>query len=372
MKHPIIDQQAIDSVVEILHSGELSMFRGTPEGHNGGVWVQRLEQSFRDYFGVQYAIAIQSATAGLHASLLALDIGNRDEVIVSPYTFVASASCVLMVGAKPVFVDIEPNFFCIDPKQVRKSITSRTRAIIPVHLMGQPADMRWLQTISDDYGLAIIEDSAQALGARHFRHLVGTMGDVGIFSFNQSKPVSSGEGGMVITNDDALNRNLRALRNYGEVSDPELKMVGYNWRLCEIEACLAYYQFQKIDEMNKHRQNLVQAFSEVIKGTALSVAPIRPGCSHVYYTTGIFFDKEKAGMTREEFQKRTLERGVYMGSGYVKPLYLLPVFGGKRGMCPVAERMYESDLLVTDIFRYPMSLERAVGIGSICKEVLNG
>src|SRR3990172_9132024 len=150
------------SVEEIIQSGELSMFRGTPDGQLGGKYVQLLEQAFKDYFNVEYAIALNSATSALHASLIACGIGKGDEVIVSPFTFASSASCVLMVGAKPVFVDIDPETYCIDPKLVDKAITKKTKAIIPVHLFGHPANTDYKECNSN---IAIIEDAAQAIGA---------------------------------------------------------------------------------------------------------------------------------------------------------------------------------------------------------------
>jgi len=201
-KHPIIGQGAFEDVATIMESGILSGFRGTPEGHLGGVYVGQLESEFKAFFGVEHSVSFNSATSALHAACIACGIKRGDEVITTPYSFAASASCIKMVGATPVFADIEDDTFCIDPAEIVKKITPKTKAILPVHLMGHPADMDWIWPIAQSYGLKVIEDSSQALGATHWNRYTGTIGDCGVFSFNQSKPVSTGEGGMLVTNDD--------------------------------------------------------------------------------------------------------------------------------------------------------------------------
>lgn len=361
MRHPIIGEQAYEWVKEIMDSGELSMFRGTPEGQNGGKFVQKLETEFRAYFSVKHAIAVQSATAGLHACVLACGINSDYKVGVSPYTFASSATCVLMVGAKPIFQDIDDKTFGI-------KLQSNVDAVIPVHLCGNPLDFDSLKT---KIRIPIIEDAAQALGAVYKNRLVGTLGDCGVFSFNQSKNVSCGEGGMVITNNDEIARRIKAIRNHGEVSDPELGIIGYNYRMTEIEAAIALEQFQRLDQMNNHRIMLCNYMSEELsKIDGLTPPYVIPGCRHVYYTYAVKFDQYKLGMHRDEFQRKMLERGVYFGSGYVKPLYLLPIYHGKKGTCPVAEQMWSETLMVTDIYRLPMTLKEAQSIVKTIHSVL--
>jgi len=351
---------------KILDSKILSGFRGTPAGHLGGRYVQALESQFKAYFGVRYAISLNSATAALHAALVACGIGKGDEVIVTPYSFSSSASCVLMVGATPVFADIEEDTFCIDPIKVLQLITPRTKAIIPVHLCGHPADMRGITSVAAQYHLKIIEDAAQAIGATYKGRYVGTMGHCGVFSFNQSKHINTGEGGMLITNDDDIARKVRAVRNHGEISDPELEIVGYNYRLCELEAFLALEQFKVLDKMTDIRIELTSQMSEALSKIPGFTPPVtKKGCKHVFYTYAVKFDEDIVGISRDEFQDRMINSGVYFGKGYVKPLYLLPIykkFGYGKGLCPVAERFYERELIVTDIFKYPLTKSDVCGI----------
>jgi len=364
------------TIDDILKSKMLSMFRGTPEGHLGGKYVQELEAAFRDYFGVKYAITLNSATAALHAALIACGIGQGDEVIVTPYSFSSSASCVLMVGAKPVFVDIQDDIFCIDPGKIEAAITGNTRAMIPVHLCGHPADLDRIMAIARKYDLKVIEDSAQAIGAIYKGKYAGTIGDCGIFSFNQSKHINTGEGGMLITNNDDIARRVMAVRNHGEISDPGLRLVGYNYRLCEIEAALALKQFKELDRMTRIRIELTSYLSETLCKVEGFTPPITySDCRHVFYTYAVKYDASKTGMPRDEFQDRMIKAGMYFGKGYVKPLYLLPIyqqFGYKKGLCKVTERMYEKELIVTDILKHPLTLRDVDKIVDIIKEIIHG
>ncbi len=367
--------EVIAGINKILSGGILSGFRGTPEGHLGGKYVQALETQFKGYFSVKYAIALNSATAALHASLVACGIGQGDEVIVSPYSFSSSASCVLMVGAKPIFADIQDDIFCIDPKCVERLITSKTKAIIPVHLCGHPAGMHEIMKLVWRYNLRVIEDAAQSIGAIYKGKYAGTIGDCGVFSFNQSKHINTGEGGMLITNDDKIARIVRAVRNHGEISDPELKLVGYNYRLCEIEASLALEQFKKLDIMTAHRIKLTNLMSEGLRGIRGFTPPVTyPDCKHVFYTYAVKFDETLAGMRRDAFQDKMIENDIYFGKGYVKPIYLLPIykqFGYGEGLCPVTERMWR-ELIITDIFKYPMTEDRVNTILDKIKKTVKG
>lgn len=367
-KHPIIEGDALQAIERILDKGILSGFRATPDGHDGGEIVRQLEAEFRDYFGCKYALTLNSATAGLHAALIALGIGSGDEVIVSPYSFSSSASCVLMVGAKPIFADIQDDIFCIDPVDIEKKITPRTRAIIPVHLCGHPADMDGIMAIAKEYNLKVIEDAAQSIGAIYKWKFVGTIGDCGVFSFNQSKQISSGEGGMLITDDDEIARIVMAVRNHGEISDPELKVVGYNYRMCEIEAAIILIQFRELEINIAHRIKLASYLSERLpKGLTPPVT--YPSCRHTFYTYAV---KALAEIPRDTFQERMIKEGIYFGKGYVKPLYLLPVYGYEKGLCPVTERMYKTELMVTDIIKPPATLDDMDEIINTIKGIING
>jgi len=331
------------SVEEIIKSKLLSGFRGTPEGHSGGKYVQELEEAFRERFGIKYAVAMNSATSALHASLIACGVGKGDEVIVSPFSFASSASCALMVGAKPVFVDIDPETYCIDPKLVDKAITKKTKVIIPVHLFGHPADMESILDIAEaHHPIAVIEDAAQAIMAESLLGLAGTMGDCGIFSFNQSKHINTGEGGMLVTDDDKIARIARAVRNHAESSDPSLKIVGYNYRLGEIEAYLALEQLKDLDNQLLNRRIMVSHLESGFEkeGIPYKKIPIKHAC-------WAFAFKVKH---REEVYEKCKAKGLNLNKGYNEPLYRLPIFDvTDYSKFPVTERMWNEELLVIQV-----------------------
>ena len=358
----------MDALTKLIESGELSGFRGYPEGHDGGPHVQQLQKVFREYFGVKHAIAMNSATSALHAALIAT-IEKGDRVVVSPYTFSASASCVLLAGGIPVFADIDPDTFCITPETIRNACRTKAggfqtpKAIIPVHLCGGMADVRHMDAPF------IIEDAAQAIGAWDGDY-AGTIGDCGIFSFNQSKHINTGEGGMLITNDDKIARIVRAVRNHGEVSDPTLKIVGYNYRLGEIEALLALPQFAGIDQ-NLAIRNMLETHlsSGLSKIEGLTVPYRNPRAYHSWYTYPLKIDESWGD--KWELCDKLKEKGVYFGT-YVKPLHLLPIyeqFGYKEGDCPVAERMWSKELIVTDTLRPTNTISEMNGIIRAFEEI---
>lgn len=286
----------------------------------GSGYVRRLEEVFCDYFNVRYAVAMNSATACLHASMIACNLNKDDEVIVSPYSFSSSASCVLMVNAKPVFADIQEDIYSINPKSVKRVLGERTKAIIPVHLFGHPADMSPIMEIARRYNLKVIEDASQAIIAKYKGQYVGTIGDCGIFSFNQAKHINTGEGGILITNDDYIARVVRAVRNHGEVADPELKIVGFNYRMCEINAALALEQFKYIEEEVMARNIKAGELNEYLGSMGVETPVIYPGCTHSYYLYAVKHDKPLQGFTK----------------GYVEPLYKLPIYG-EQDECFVCE-----------------------------------
>jgi perosamine synthetase len=249
--YPVIGAEEKLAVMEVLDSGRLSTFSASRQGFLGGQKIQAFEAAFAEYHGTAHAIAVNSATSGLHAAVAACEIGPGDEVIVPPYTFTATATAVLHHNAIPVFADIDPVTFCLDAARVEAAVTPRTKAIIPVHLLGHPADMDAIMAVAQRHGLKVIEDCAQAPGARYKGRLVGTMGDCGVFSFQETKNMATGEGGMVITNDDAIAERARMVRNHGEaVVAGEARRyltstIGWNYRMTEIEAAIGLVQLGK-------------------------------------------------------------------------------------------------------------------------------
>ena len=246
--YPVIGEEEKRAVMEVLDSGQLSTFSASRQGFLGGRKIQAFEAAFAEYHGIRHAIAVNSATSGLHAAVAACEVGPGDEVIVPPYTFTATATAVLHHNAIPVFVDVDPVTFCMDPAQLEKAITPRTKAVIPVHLLGHPADMDAILAIARRHHLKVIEDCAQAPGARYKGRLVGTMGDCGVFSFQETKNMVTGEGGMVITNDPDLAERARMIRNHGEAviaGEPRKYLtstIGWNYRMTEIEAAIGIFQ----------------------------------------------------------------------------------------------------------------------------------
>ncbi|MBU2052437.1 DegT/DnrJ/EryC1/StrS family aminotransferase [Patescibacteria group bacterium] len=367
--HPLWFEDDIDAVVGVLRSGIGSGYRGTPEGHGGGPKVQALQEHFKERFGVKHAIAFNSATSALHAACIAVGVHMGDEVIVSPYTFSSSASCVLMANGIPVFADVDPDIFNITAHTIEQAITPRTKAIIPVHLAGHSCDMYPILVLAQKHGLKVIEDSAQTLGGTYYDKQCGTMGDCGVFSFNQSKPVSTGEGGMLITNDDYIAKVARAVMNHGEVSQPELGVIGYNYRMTEMVAALALEQMKRLDAMNQIRIGLNNDLADFLRTLPGFTPPkVEDWAKHVYYTTMVKMQSEVVGVEREVFQRTMMQNGIYFGSGYVTPLYLYPIYqqripdvyrlygkevSYRRGLCPVAENLWSKELMVTDLLRFP-------------------
>ncbi len=383
--HPVLGSAEEKRVLKVMKSGVLSGFIAKAgEYFLGGSQVRELENLFSEYFGAKYAMTVNSATAGLHAALAACNIGPGDEVIVPPYTMSASASAVLMTGAVPRFVDISNDIFSLDPSLVEKAITLRTKAIVVVHLFGHPARMNEILAIAKKRKLKVVEDCAQAPGAKYKEKYVGTLGDVGIFSFNQHKMITTGEGGVVITNDEEIALKVRLVRNHGEAVVEDMKVedivntLGWNYRMTELEAAVGIAQFKKLNYLTEHRQELAGYLSlnlKKFKGLTLPVT--LSSCSHTYFLYAIKYDEVQAGIPRELLIKALNAEGIPFAAGYVKPLYLSPLyqrltcFGNdgwpftsipeaerpsyRKGICPVAEDLYEKELIHTSLCYFPVS-----------------
>ena len=384
--YPVIGQEEKRAVMEVLESGQLSTFSASRQGFLGGQKIQAFEAAFAEYHGVQHAIAVNSATSGLHAAVAACDIGPGDEVIVPPYTFTATATAVLHHNAIPVFVDVDPVSFCLDPKRLEAAITPRTKAVIPVHLLGHPADMDAILAIARRHGLKVIEDCAQAPGARYKGRLVGTIGDCGVFSFQETKNMATGEGGMIITNDPELAERARMVRNHGEAviaGEPRKYLtstIGWNYRMTEIEAAIGLVQLQKLESLNRARQELAGYLLDSLPVHPTLTYPLgSPLIDHVYHVFGMRYDERDLGVPRARFIEALGAEGIPMGSGYPRPLYHNPLFqdrlaygkhgcpftchlyGGvvsyAKGLCPVAEDLCARSALWTFVVRPPATTQ---------------
>jgi len=365
--YDVIDEREIRAVSRVLRSGVLSRFLGAwhPDFF-GGPQIQALENEWSNYFKVKNAISVNSATSGLISALGAVGIGLGDEVIVSPYSMSISATAPLFYGATPVFADVEPKYFCLDPKSIEAKITSRTKAIIVVDLFGHPYDAEAVNKIARKHKLIVIEDAAQAPAVKYKNKYAGTLGDIGIFSLNYHKHIHCGEGGMVVTNNDKFADRVRLIRNHAEAvvekkgTKDLTNMLGFNFRMTEIEASIAREQLKKLPSLIEKRVKNVNYISKKLSTIKfISFAEPRPLAEHAYYVHPFLFDEKLAGVSRDIFieavkaelmpTKRREGEGVKINSGYTKPLYLLPIFRKKRGVCPNVEKLHFKELVFHEL-----------------------
>ncbi len=329
---PFLGREEEEAVLRVLRSGWLAH----------GPEVEAFEREFAEYIGVDYAVAVANGTAALDLLLKAYRIREGDEVITTPFTFIATANAVLYQGARPVFADIDPVTFNIDPERVLELVTPRTRAVIAVHLYGHPADMRALREIAEDHGLILIEDAAQAHGALCCGRRVGSLGDAAAFSFYPTKNMTTGEGGMVVTNDRAVAERVRLLRNHGQAEKYLHVELGYNLRMTSIAAAIGRVQLRRLEWMNARRRENAEEMTRILRGVEGIVPPAEmPWARHVYHqyvirVTGGF------PLSRDELARRLRERGIGTAVHYPRtvpeqPLYRRLGIGCPRG-CPEAER----------------------------------
>jgi perosamine synthetase len=372
-----IGPDEIAAVTRVAASGTLSGFYGSwGDEFLGGPVVKQFEAAWSKQFGAKHAVSVNSNTSGLIAAMGAIGVTPGTEVIVPPYTMSATALAPLFYGGIPVFADIDPETFTLDPAAVRRAITPRTRAILAVNLFGHPARLGELRRIADEHGLRLVEDNAQAPFAREDGRYTGSVGDIGVYSLNYHKHIHTGEGGVCVTQDDELARRLQMIRNHAEniveplgIEDPT-NLLGYNFRMTELSAAVGLAQLCHADRHIGRRVALARALTEASRGLeGLTPAVVREGCEHAYYVWTLRVDAAALGLTRAQFSEALAAEGFPHFNGYVRPLYLLPVFqkriafgGGypfslsdvryPAGLCPVAERMWRSELLCFEVCAY--------------------
>jgi perosamine synthetase len=327
---PQLGEEEKQGVWEAMASGSLAQ----------GPRVRELEERFADYIGAGHAVATSSGTTALHLALLGHDIGPGDEVVTVAFTFIASAASVLYTGARPVFVDIDERDFCIDVDRISGAIGARTRAIMPVSLYGQPADMAAVTEIAERHGLAVIEDSCQAHGAAIGERRSGTWG-VGTFSFYPTKNMTTGEGGMVTTDDGELVDRIRLLREHGMRVRYHHDLIGYNFRMTDLAAAIGLAQLPKLPAANDRRRAIAARYDAELSGV---ITPqVRPGVTHVYHQYTIRVN------ARDAFAERLRERGVGSGVYYPIPVHRQKAFvalGYGDQSLPVTERLTEQVLSI--------------------------
>lgn len=337
-----IDEDDINSVIEVLKSDYLTT----------GPKVGEFEKIVEDYVGAKYAVAVSNGTAALHIACLAAGIGVGDEVIVSPITFVASANCVLYCGGTPVFADIDPDTYNIDPEDVRRKITDKTKAIIAVHFTGQPCEMDELHKIAKEYNLLVIEDAAHALGADYKGQKVGGISDLTAFSFHPVKHITTGEGGMVTTNNEELYEKLLLYRSHGITRDRSIMSkddgnwyyeqleLGFNYRITDIQCALGISQMKKLDQFIDRRREIVCKYNCEFFGCKEIVMPKQQdGCNNSWHLYIILVNAER----RKDIFNELRKRGIGVNVHYI-PVYKQPYYqnhGYKDVICPNAEAVYK-------------------------------
>ena len=330
---PIIGEKEKELVNEVLNSGMLAQ----------GPKVKELEEKFAALCGVNHAVAVNSGTAALHASLYAAGIKKGDEVITVPFTFVASVNPIIMQQAKPVFVDVKEDTFDIDPYLVLEKITPKTKAILPVDLYGQIFDYKAIKEIAEDHNLIVIEDACQAVNASLDGKKAGSFGDFGAFSFYATKNMISGEGGMVVTDNPEFAELCRRFRHHGQSEQTryEYHDLGYNYRMMDIQAAIALGQMERIEEFTDRRIRNAEMLTEGLKDVeGIGVPFVKSNARHVFHQYTIKVEGFK--LTRDHLIEHLKKNEIGHGIFYPKPLHLHPHFarlGYKEGDFPTSERL---------------------------------
>ena len=333
---PFIGEEEKQAVVQVLSSGQLSQ----------GPKVAEFEKLFAAYQGAKHGIATSNGTTALMAAMMAHHIGPGDEVIIPSFSFFATASCVLSVGARAVFADIDPDTFCLSPTAAEAAITPRTKAIMPVHLYGQPADMPAFEAICKKHGLVLLEDAAQAHGASIGERRVGTWGTAS-FSFYPTKNMTTTEGGMVLTNDDETARHLRMIRAQGMNTQYYHEVVGYNFRMTDMAAAIGVVQLGRLPEWTANRIKNATYYNANIK--SVKTPPVLASNVHVYHQYTV---RVPDGVDRDAVTKRLNERGIGVRVYYPLPIHKQPVFQQMDGYKDVV--LPETDKATRQVFSLPV------------------
>jgi len=317
---PLMGKEEINAVTKVLKTGILTGRLGS------GPMAKQFEDNFAKFAGAKHAIAVNSGTAALHMSLWAKNIKAGDEVILPSFTFIATAEAVALVGAKPVFIDIKPNTYNIDPEEIEQAITNKTRAIMPVDLYGLPAEMDKIREIADKRNLLVVEDAAQAHGASYRGKPPGHFADVACWSLYASKNMTTGEGGMITIDDDEYAEKLRLLRSHGEKEEYKAALLGHNYRMPEIEAAIGIEQLKKLSAFVEKRRRNAEVLTEKLSDVKQLVLPIEPrGCKSSWYLYTVRI-RRGAVKDRDTIIHDLRKRGVGAAVYYHTPIHLMPYY----------------------------------------------
>jgi len=331
---PMIGDEEIEEVIKVLRSGQL----------REGPMVKRFEEEFRAKCGAKHAIVASSGAAALHLAFMAV-LKPGDEVIVPSFTFAASVNTVVLAGGRPVFADIEERTFTLDPDDVLEKITPRTRVIEPVHLYGQPADVRPILEIAEDHGLLVVWDAAQAHGAQYEGRDVGSFDHVVCYSFYATKNMTTGgEGGMVTTNDDEIARRIRMLKSHGQERRYWHVMPGLNYRMTEMQAAIGIHQLRKLDQLNRVRIENARKLTKALEHVEGVIPPyVRPNCKHVFHQYTIMLELEDFKCDRDEFAEALRAENIDVRVFYATPVHKQPAYRelAKDVRLPVTEHVAE-------------------------------
>lgn len=340
---PQIDEEEIEAVINVLKSGILTNALGK------GPMVQKFEENFAKFIKAKHALAVNNGTAALHMAVVGAGVKQGDEVILPSFTFVATAEAVVMAGAKPVFVDINPETYNISPEAVEKAITKKTKAIIAVDLYGSPADMKPIREIADKHGLKIVEDAAQAHGALYHGKPVGAYADFACWSFYASKNMTTGEGGMVTTNNDEFAEKLRLLRNHGEKEKYMSIMLGHNYRMPEIEAAIGCVQLNKLPNFIEERRKNADRLTVKLSKIEQLKPPEEPkNCKNSWYLYTVRL-KNANRTKRDTIVEQLKNKGIGAEVYYPHPIHLMPYYNRFR-----KRRLPETEKASEQVFSLPV------------------
>ena len=358
---PAVDDEEIEAVTRVLRSTRLTQLTSSVVGE--------FEQAFADYVGAREAVALNSGTAALHTTLTALGIGPGDEVIVPAFTFIGTVGPVMQAGAVPVFADIEPDTYCLSVEATAAKITSRTKAIISVDLFGHPADLDPIRELADKHGLFLLDDACQSHGAKYKGKYLGSIAPVSCFSFQETKNMTTGEGGMITTDDGDLAELCRSIRHHGGQSGGMIGRVGYNYRLTALQAAVGLVQLSKLESANHTRRSIAAIYHEALAGLELQLPLEKPYAQSVYHVYSFLLPSRLAPKRDAIIEDLNVNR-VPAHAIYAKPVFANPVFEklDDSFTCPAAKDV--ANRVISLPIAHSMPLDLAEKVGELTKIIL--